>query len=274
MKETGEHGERILESLSSFADFCLSGLVPDHITYFLYGATLCGLNKKDNSIRPIAIGNTIRRLVSRIASSRIAERIGSELRPRQIGFGTRGGAEAGVYAARHFVNFRHSSTKIFIKLDFKNAYNELERHPMLQAVKDKCPEILLFMKQCYEHPTWLSFGDFSMLSQRGCQQGDPCGPAIFCLGIHEMVESLQSEFNIWYMDDGSIGGAPDVVMNDLQTIIAKSAEIGLQLNFSKCEVKILGTVGLTERAHILQLVNQIAPGIVERPDDIDLSARS
>ncbi|KAJ6648081.1 Cationic amino acid transporter 2, partial [Pseudolycoriella hygida] len=50
---------------------------------------------------PIAVGNTPRRLVARIG--RIAERAGSELRPKQIGFGTRGGSEAGVHAARHFL---------------------------------------------------------------------------------------------------------------------------------------------------------------------------
>ncbi|XP_037034226.1 uncharacterized protein LOC119073006 [Bradysia coprophila] len=146
----------------------------------------------------------------------------------------------------------------------------MERHPMLQSVKDKCPEIFPFMRQCYEQPTWLSFGDFTMLSQRGCQQGDPCGPAVFCLGIQDMIESLEAEFNIWYMDDGTIGGTPEVVIKDLQTVITKSAEVGLQLNFAKCEVKILGVTDLAERAHILQTLNQIAPGIVERPDDIEL----
>lgn len=199
-KETGEHGDKVLESLSSFSDFCLNGKVPLYVTHFLYGATLCGLNKTDNSIRPIAIGNTLRRLVSRIASSRVVERKGDALRPKQLGFGTRGGCEAGVHAARHFVNFPHATTKVFVKLDFRNSYNEIERQPFLKATKEKCPEIYPFIHQCYSEPTWLTFGDFGMLSQRGCQQGDPCGPALFCLGINNMVVSLASEFNIWTTD--------------------------------------------------------------------------
>ncbi|XP_037034393.1 uncharacterized protein LOC119073191 [Bradysia coprophila] len=146
----------------------------------------------------------------------------------------------------------------------------MERQPMLQAVKANCPDIYLFMKQCYGLPTWLSFGDFTMLSQRGCQEGDPCGPAAFCMGIHHMVNCLESEFNIWYIDDGTIGGEPDVVINDLETVIAKSSEVGLELNFGKCEIKILGVVRPEERAHILQKINQVAPGIVERQDDIEL----
>lgn len=269
-KETGEHGDKFLESLCCFSDFCLNGKVPTFATYFLYGATLCGLNKTDDSIRPIAVGNTLRRLVARIASSRIAERIGRELRPKQLGFGTRGGAEAGVHAARHFVNYDHTSTKVLVKLDFRNAYNEIERHPLLQATKEKCPEIFRFICQCYERPTWLTFGEFGMLSQRGCQQGDPCGPTIFCLGINDMVMSLHSEFNIWYIDDGSIGGEPETAFNDLQTIIQKSAQLGLNLNFSKCEIKILGPQSINDRSRILEKFNQIAPGIVNRPGDIEL----
>lgn len=269
-KETGDHGEKVLECLSGFSDFCLNGEVPTHVTHLLYGATLCGLNKKDNTIRPIAIGNTVRRLVSRIASSRISERMGNELRPKQLGYGTHGGCEAGVHAARHFVNFDHESIKVLAKLDFRNAYNEIERHPMLQATKEKCPEIFPFMRQCYAQPSWLSFGDFGMLSQRGCQQGDPCGPAIFCLSIHDMILALTAEFNIWYMDDGSIGGSPDTVLNDLKTIIDKSADLGLQLNFTKCEIKILGSNSHNDRTRILEQFNEIAPGIIDRPDDIEL----
>lgn len=102
-----------------------------------------------------------------------------ELRPKQLGFGTRGGSEAGVHATRHFVNFAHTTTKALVKIDFRNAYNEIERHPVLLATKEKCPEIFPFIRQCYEQPTWLTFGEFGMLSQRGCQQGDPCGARRF-----------------------------------------------------------------------------------------------
>lgn len=156
-----------------------------------------------------------------------------------------------------------------MKHDYKNAYNEIERDPILKSTKEKVPEIFPFINQCCSEPTWLTFGDFSILSQRGCQQGDPCGPAIFCLGIHDMVASLSSEFNIWYIDDGSIG-TPDTVFNDLKNIITKSADLSLQLNSSKCEIKILGDHDEEVRTQILDKFNQIVPVIVDRPQDIEL----
>lgn len=140
---------------------------------------------------------------------------GEELRPFQLGYGTKGGAEAGAHAARCFINSDHQSLKVFLKIDFQNAFNELERDCMLLANYKKCPGIYPFIKQCYSSPTNLTFGDYDLLSQRGCQQGDPCGPAIFCITIHEMICMLKSKLNIWYLDDGSLGGSPEVVLEDL-----------------------------------------------------------
>lgn len=241
MKENGEHASKLLRVLCVFSENLLNGKAPAFITPMLYGATLCALRKKDTSIRPIAVGCTLRRLVSKIACARIHEKLGTELRPIQLGFGTPGGAEAGAHAARRFVNFNHPSTKVFVKIDYRNAFNELERNPMLLSTWNMCPEIFPYVKQCYSSPSILWFGDFEISSQRGCQQGDPCGPPLFCMAIHEMARSLQSELNIWYLDDGSLGGDPDVVFDDLQKIIQKSVDLGLTLNFQKCEMMIIGS---------------------------------
>lgn len=53
------------------------------------------------------------------------------------------------------------------------------------------------------------------------------------------------------MDDGTLGGSPDIALNDLITVIDKSTRLGLELNFSKCEM---------EEMH--SFFNQITPGII------------
>lgn len=72
----GEHGTKLKQSLCSFSDLCLNGKLPSFIIPILYGANLCGISKKNGSVRPIAIGCTLRRLVSKIACARIYEKIG------------------------------------------------------------------------------------------------------------------------------------------------------------------------------------------------------
>ena len=138
---------------------------------------------------------------------------------------------------------------------------------MLLSAFQKTPEIYPFLKQCYSVPTNLSFGVFTMMSQRGCQQGDPCGPPLFCLAIQEMVSNLNSDFNIWFLDDGSLGGPPVLVLNDLKMIIEKSSDLGLKLSFSKCEMMILGGGNMQE---ISKTFNAVAQGIVIKDVEIDL----
>ena len=45
-----------------------------------------------------------------------------------------------------------------------------------------------------------------------------------------------SELNIWYLDDGLIGGRSEHLLNDLSTIRSRAADLGLVLNDSKCEI--------------------------------------
>jgi hypothetical protein len=70
----------------------------------------------------------------------------------------------------------------------------------------------------------------------GAQQGDPCGPMIFSLAIQPIILSLNSELNIWYLDDGTLADYPEVVLSDFKKVINLSRKIGLELNFNKCEI--------------------------------------
>ena len=58
---------RLLKSLTHFVNLVLDGCVPQEIRSIFFGASLCALRKKDGGVRPIAIGNTLRRLISKVA---------------------------------------------------------------------------------------------------------------------------------------------------------------------------------------------------------------
>lgn len=59
-------------------------------------------------------------MVSKIACARIAEKLGTQFRPNQFGFATRGDAKAGAHAARTFINSNHSSPTVFLKLVYRD----------------------------------------------------------------------------------------------------------------------------------------------------------
>lgn len=47
---------------------------------------------------------------------------------------------------------------------------------------------------------------------------------------------MKSEFNIWYLDDGSIGGDVSTLLSDLDVVRHVGPAIGLELNEDKCEI--------------------------------------
>lgn len=238
--QNGDAGKKLLEAITALTTVILSGEVPTSICPYLYGASLTALMKKNGGIRPIAVGNTWRRLSAKIACRRVASVLSNLFLPNQLGVGIPNGAEAGSHAARIYYTSKHNGVRVFLKIDVKNAFNEIRRDALLWKVKSTVPEIYKFVEQCYGLPTNVYYREHVILSQRGVHQGDPLGPALFCLVIQDIISSLQDlDLNLWYLDDGTIAGSPNNVLKAFATIINLAQQIGLELNFAKCELSIL-----------------------------------
>ncbi|KAL0820722.1 hypothetical protein ABMA28_006551 [Loxostege sticticalis] len=231
----GENGPRLMECLTKLCNFLFSGQLNKEVCPYLYGASLCALSKKDGGLRPIAVGSTLRRLSAKIACYSIKESMADYLQPHQLGFGTRQGCEGAIHATRSFVMDFNNADSVIIKLDIKNAFNSLERDVLLNEVKDIIPSLYPFLDQVYGTSSKLFFKDNLILSQVGVQQGDPLGPLIFSLAIHKAIINIQSPLNVWYLDDGTLGGEPEIVKQDLITLIPRLRDLGLEVNSAKCE---------------------------------------
>ena len=72
-----------------------------------------------------------------------------------------------------------------------------------------------------------------------------------------MASELVSTFNVWYLDDGILGGSPQSVLADFTTILEQSSSLGLSLNLSKCEAYIAGA----SSTHFVDELQSVAPGI-------------
>ena len=68
------------------------------------------------------------------------------------------------------------------------------------------------------------------------QQGDPLGPLLFSLAINDAISCCKREFNMWYLDDGTLGGNVDVVLADFDKIMELENSLGLKVNPAKCEI--------------------------------------
>ena len=121
---------------------------------------------------------------------------------------------------------------------------------MLEAVHEAVPKLYPFVHSAYEQPSSLFYGDLSLLSAEGIQQGDPLGPLLFCLTIHH----LRSEFKVFYLDDGTLGGKTSDVLADFQLVEALGAPVGLHLNHTKCEL-------ISENPSASDTILEVLPGL-------------
>ena len=235
LNPTGGGSEHLIHSLTNFVNLVVNGEVPAPARPFFFGASLVALNKNDGGVRPIAVGCTLRRLASKCAALSIREEMGALLPPLQLGYGTPMGAEAAVHATRTFLH-NIQPGHLSLKVDFCNAFNSIRRDKMLSAVLQYAPSIFPLIHSPYSQPTSLFFGNDIIDSAEGVQQGDPLGPLLFSLTIHELVCSLKSTFRLFYLDDGTLGGQREDIVQDLHTLEGASDHLGLVLNHSKSEV--------------------------------------
>ena len=67
---------------------------------------------------------------------------------------------------------------------------------MFQSVLSEVPGLYHLVQSAYADPSFLFFGPHIIESAEGVQQGDPLGPLLFSLSIHQLVRSLKSELSL------------------------------------------------------------------------------
>ncbi len=166
----------LLRALTAFTNLVLTAAIPEQIRQVFFGASLTALTKKDGGICPIAVGCTLRRVVAKMASRSVMQRMGSLLAPLQLGYGTPLGVEVAAHSARLYLS-NLPSDQVLLKLDFKNAFNSVRRGMMLESIEEFAPELFPDLFSCYSAPSSLSFNDTVIRSSEGVQQGDPLAPS-------------------------------------------------------------------------------------------------
>jgi hypothetical protein len=230
-----EAGSDFLTALTAFVNMLMAGKCPINVAPIFFGGRLIALDKKSGGIRPIAIGLTLRRLASKCANAAGVTRLADYFRPRQLDVGTPGGCEAAVHAARRYLQSMPAD-HVMVKLDFSNAFNSLHREDMLLAVRDRLPDLYAYCHSAYARPSRLFYGPYTVMSSEGSQQGDPLGGLLFCNAAQPLLESLEAQLTLGYMDDVTLGGLQSVVAKDIRRVLDVGASMGLMLNTAKSEL--------------------------------------
>ena len=131
--------------------------------------------------------------------------------PLQFGVAVSDAVNSIAFTMRQYYEVLQTEPQLgLMQIDLCNAFNSVDRTPILQFVCSKLPEASAWAEWvlCAAAPLYL--GTRQLLCTTGIQQGDPMGPLLFAAGIHEIISKVAAEYpgawSIWYLDDGTIVG--------------------------------------------------------------------
>ena len=217
------------------------------------------LEEEEPDGRPVGMGDLLRRLIEKAVVRAHADAYREFFWPQQAGLGVRGGAGLIVTAVRELL--RRNPSFIVVRLDLKNAYNEMQRKAMLDAV-ERNPSLRHLYQLLYAtmyHRSRVYLGDANTRanfdSAEGGQQGSPPVSAAFCAAIHPALVALDEALTTAggaaraIMDDVYAVGEPSEVFAAVATFETTIGALGSELTRPKCESASLGvpTSSIRER---------------------------
>ena len=235
------HGDEALEQLTSACNLLARGDAPEQLAQYLAGATLMALEKPGGGIRPIAIGEVLRRLVAKCLCNHYEKEAYEYLWPNQIGVAAPLGAEVGSQTVRQWCERNKTAgNKLLFVADFENAFNSIKRESFLREIRHHMTGLAKWAEWCYGNPSNLFFDGEIIRSEVGVQQGDPLGPLFFALALQPILVQLANlpglDFSFSFLDDLAMAGEQSAVASGITHVKNSAATIGLHLNMAKCEL--------------------------------------
>ena len=207
---------------------------------------LIPLNKDPTSktlkIRPIGIGEVLRRVVGKSVMVALKKDITNAAGPLQTCAGVQGGIEASVHAMREV--FCDEQTEAILLVDAENAFNRLNREASLLNMNIVCPEFQKYLINTYRDPSHLYVnggkGDY-ILSQEGSTQGDNAAMSMYACSIKPLIDSLSQDslyaakinrpavpkaHQVWYADDSAAAGKLVSVLVWWNELVEKGPYLG------------------------------------------------
>ncbi|KAG9394415.1 hypothetical protein J8273_4071 [Carpediemonas membranifera] len=246
--------QAIIDGDNNYAIFSHSILVP--------------IPKKNGKLRPVAMGEALRRIAAKAAAETVLPKLREEVFVDQFGLGESCGLERMVAITRR--HFDDGGT--VLSLDLSNAYNTLSRDFLLRCVSTYCPALVDYVKGQYSSSLLLSTSGVVLRSEEGVQQGDPLSPLLFSLGMKPVLDRLRSIYNVRvvaYQDDTYIltdrASADEIAKTAKQLF----SQVGMSLNLPKCVALIQGAghdTNLDRPDHVRRVGAHVITGVPVGPE--------
>ena len=170
---------------------------------------LIPLEKESNGVRPIGIGEVLRRIIGKAIVTEIKPDLATNAGCLQLCAGQPAGCEAAAHAMSEI--FAEEETDAILLIDASNVFNSLNRKTLLHNIRYLCPTLATYIRNCYGAPARLFVtGGIEISSSEGTTQGDPVAMPSYGIGILPLLAIIKPELDpekmkhVAYADD--LGG--------------------------------------------------------------------
>ena len=202
----------------------------------LVASRLIPLDKGGGGVRPIGVGEVIRRVISKSVMKVVKPDVMSASGSLQLCAGQPSGSEAAIHAMRNI--FDEDDTEAILLIDASNAFNSLNRAAALNNIRILCPMVATYAINTYRLPTRLFvFGGQEMKSSEGTTQGDPLSMALYAINLQPLITHLHitsSTKQCWFADDASGAGTAIQLKKWWDTLIEDGPGYGYHPKDDKC----------------------------------------
>ena len=146
--------------------------------------------EKELQIRPIGVGEVLRRIVGKTIAWALSEDIQEAAGSLQVSTGLKGGSEAAIHAMKDL--YEREYTDVVILVDAENAFNKLNRKVALHNIQYLCPNFATVLINTYRLPSRLFItGGGEIASTEGITQGDTLAMQFYGLSITPLISILR-----------------------------------------------------------------------------------
>uniref|UniRef100_A0A1X7SXG4 Reverse transcriptase domain-containing protein n=1 Tax=Amphimedon queenslandica TaxID=400682 RepID=A0A1X7SXG4_AMPQE len=217
----GASSRRLCDSIAGLSRSLSNSLVDWSRIQALLANRLIALDKQPG-IRPIGIGETLRRIICKVVCMVTRDDATSVCGTEQLCAGLKCGIEGAIHTATELFDSHDDDFGVLI-MDASNAFNSINRLAMLWNIRILWPRASRFIFNTYRgRSSLLLKGSVEVLySCEGVVQGDPLSMFMYAVATLPLIRSLSDSspcLQLWYADDSSALGAFDSIKSWLDSL--------------------------------------------------------
>ena len=169
----GDDGSRLLEALASFCSALANNSLSCDCMKLLTTARLVAVAKPNGGVRPIAVGETLRRLAAKCVHEATLSAVSSYLLPTQVGVKVPNAAELVAHKVKAWRQ-ENRQDEIIVQVDLRNAFNSIDRNVLLREVRERVPALYPYAHACYSTPAFFFLVMASKFKARAVFNKETC----------------------------------------------------------------------------------------------------